>query len=177
MEVFKKYKLIWFFLLRFLVFYGVGLFLYQQYINYFLPRIDPFSDSIAQIIEFLLGLHLPNITLFYVETAPIISIQYLGNEVVNIIEGCNATSVGVLFVAFLVAFKAQLKSYIWFVPLGLSLLFLANIMRIYLLCMVVLYYNDFVTVTHDIIFPGIIYGMVFLLWVFWVKKIVPQNEE
>lgn len=123
----------------------------------------------------LLSLTLPEITTFYSCEAPISEIHYFGVPVVLMIEGCNAISVMILFVAFLVAFTGKIKQYLWFVPVGLIILYISNILRIYLIGMIVLYFPAFVDSAHDYLFPGIIYGTVFILWVIWVKFIVSKN--
>jgi exosortase family protein XrtF len=96
-------------------------------------------------------------------------IRYFGVTLLKLIEGCNAVSVMILFVSFLVAFKGKLIKLIWFAPMGIILLYGANLFRIYLIGMIVLFYPNLTNVAHDYVFPGVIYGTTFLLWVLWVK--------
>ena len=104
-------------------------------------------------------------------------IHYFDSVLLILIEGCNAISVMILFVAFLVAFRGKIRNYLWFIPIGLFTLYLANLLRIYLIGMIRLYYPDYTQMAHDFVFPGVIYGTTFVLWVVWVKFIVNKSEN
>ncbi|MFY8008070.1 MAG: exosortase family protein XrtF, partial [Flavobacterium sp.] len=53
---------------------------------------------------------------------------------------------------------------------GLLLIHLLNISRIALLSVALYHFPEQEQLLHDVIFPLIIYGVVFLLWVIWVNK-------
>ena len=95
---------------------------------------------------------------------------YKNYYVARIVEGCNGLSVIILFVAFVVAFKGRIKDTIIFIFLGTLIIHFLNITRIALLCILMYNYPKFESVLHGVIFPLIIYGIVFLLWVIWVNK-------
>lgn len=175
MEFFTKYKLVWLFLLKFFMTYIVGVLIYNLYLSNFVTELDSATSLLTEQLANLFALNLPEITTFYSCNAPVSEIRYFGVPLVKMIEGCNAISVMILFIAFLVAFTGTIKQYLWFVPLGLFILYVSNITRIYLLGMIVLYYPNYVDMAHDYLFPGIIYGTVFILWVIWVKYIVSKN--
>lgn len=108
-----------------------------------------------------------------------LSMMFMVNEsyVVKIVEGCTSISIMILFIAFIVAFTGKLKSTIIFGISGLFLIYLANIFRIVLLSLVIYHHPEWQSFMHDIVFPGIIYGMVFLLWVVWVKKFATLGKK
>lgn len=96
---------------------------------------------------------------------------YIGNTAVaRIVEGCNGISVMILFVSFIVAFSSTLKKTALYIVAGLVVLHILNIVRIALLCLSFYYYPQYNDVVHDIFFPLFIYGVVFVLWIFWVIK-------
>lgn len=177
MNLFQKYKSVWLFLLQFFGVYILGVFLYNQYLGLFSPSLDGFSIAITEQLAQLFSITLPEITTFYSSEAPLGELQYYDVPIVIINEGCNAVSVMILFISFLVAFKGYLRHYLWFIPLGLLILYIANITRIYLIGLAYLYYPQFVNIAHDYLFPGIIYGTTFLLWVIWVKYFSINNEN
>lgn len=90
--------------------------------------------------------------------------------VARVVEGCNALSVMILFIAFVVAFKGKIWHTIIFSTVGVGFIHLLNIIRIALLVIGLRYYPEYKELMHDIIFPLFIYGVVFLLWIFWVNK-------
>tara|TARA_R110002050_G_scaffold176775_1_gene309761 strand:+ start:22810 stop:23346 length:537 start_codon:yes stop_codon:yes gene_type:complete len=176
-EIFKKYKAVWLFILKFFGVYIIGVLIYNYYLSGFSTSLDQFSIYVTEQVASLFSTTLPEITTSYSCTHPIAEIQYYQVPLVLITEGCNAISVMILFMAFLVAFKGAFKHYLWFVPLGLMLLYVSNIVRIYLIGMIVLYYPKYVNFSHDFLFPGIIYGTTFLLWVVWVKYFANKPES
>ncbi len=99
-----------------------------------------------------------------------VKLFYKGKWVARIIEGCNAISVIILFVSFVIAFTGKLKPTLLFLIIGSLLIHVFNVFRIALLCMALNNFPQFDSVLHDVIFPLVIYGLVFLLWIVWVNK-------
>ena len=99
-----------------------------------------------------------------------VKLFYKGKWVARIIEGCNAISVSILFVSFVIAFTGKLKPTLLFLIIGSLLIHVFNVFRIALLCMALYNFPQFDSVLHDVIFPLVIYGLVFLLWIVWVNK-------
>lgn len=99
------------------------------------------------------------------------SIKLILNDhyVSRIVEGCNAVSVVILFVAFVVAFSGKWLSTVAYLVIGSILIHLMNVLRIVLLSIALLYYPEQEPLLHGVIFPLIIYGFVFGLWVIWVN--------
>lgn len=93
-----------------------------------------------------------------------------GKYTARIVEGCNALSVMILFVSFVLAFKGSRKNTLWFIPVGLLIIHLLNIVRIALFSLALRFYPIYREALHDIVFPLVIYGVVFILWVIWVQK-------
>ena len=92
------------------------------------------------------------------------------NYVSRIIEGCNSVSIIILFIAFIIAFSGSIKITIIYGIIGSLLIYITNIFRIAILSIGILEYPKHQKIMHSIVFPAIIYGMVFLLWVIWVNK-------
>ena len=99
--------------------------------------------------------------------------------VARIIEGCNSLSVIILFISFIVAFAGRWKPTVLFVLAGSTLIYVVNLARIVILSIGLYHYPWRREILHTIIFPLIIYGMVFLLWMIWVNrydKVKKRNE-
>lgn len=91
-------------------------------------------------------------------------------SVARIVEGCNAISVMILFTAFIIAFASTFKRTAVYIVLGIIIIHILNVIRVGLLCLSFYYYPEYETFVHDILFPLFIYGVVFVLWIFWVTK-------
>ena len=86
-------------------------------------------------------------------------------------------SVMLLFVSFILAFAQKLKETLLFMFAGLALIYTVNIFRIALLTIGIYKWPQHQEVLHQIIFPMIIYGMVFLLWLLWIRKITLNQKS
>lgn len=93
-----------------------------------------------------------------------------GQYTSRVIEGCNSVSIIILFIAFIIAFPGSLKATLLFAVIGSVLIYIVNILRIAFLTVLLYEYPDNQMLLHNIVFPLIIYGFTFFLWVLWVHK-------
>jgi exosortase family protein XrtF len=98
-----------------------------------------------------------------------------GGYLASIIEGCNSISIIILFISFIVAFAQKFKKTFIFIFAGCLLIYIVNVIRIAILAIALYNYPNQEKILHGVIFPGIIYGMVFLLWMLWIKMLNPKN--
>jgi len=169
----QQYRPFLLFLGKFLLTYVLITVLYQSYLNRFdsaSNQVDSFTQMVASQTQTLLTLFDNDAQIESHPTEPSVKIIYNGKYVSRIIEGCNAFSVMILFVAFVVAFTGRWKQTLLFVLFGLLLIHLLNISRIALLSVALYHFPEQEQLLHAVIFPLIIYGVVFLLWVIWVNK-------
>lgn len=173
METFKQYKPFFLFLAKFFAVYVLLTLVYQIYLNQFNEaafEIDGFTQLVAAQTKWftdLLGFHTQ-----IKPHASQPSVMFLLDQhyVARVVEGCNAMSVIILFVAFVVAFKGRFKPMLGFILCGSVIIYGLNIVRIGLLSIALLYYPAYEHILHGVLFPAVIYGIVFLLWVIWVNK-------
>lgn len=90
--------------------------------------------------------------------------------VARVIEGCNSISVIILFVSFILAFADNFKRTTIYLLAGSVLIYSINLIRIVILSIGLYHYPWRKDILHTIIFPLIIYGLVFLLWMLWVRR-------
>jgi exosortase family protein XrtF len=96
-------------------------------------------------------------------------IGLVGTNMLEIIDGCNGIEVIGLFIGFVVAYPGITVNRFLFVPIGILLLYITNIVRIVVLSIVQLHAPGIFTVTHDYSTTAIFYLVVFALWVVWVN--------
>ena len=94
-----------------------------------------------------------------------------------IVEGCNSVSVIILFVSFIVAFAERFQKTLLFLFAGSVLIYIVNVLRIVLLTVALYKYPQYENILHSVVFPGIIYSMVFILWMVWAWKLKPKVSE
>lgn len=88
----------------------------------------------------------------------------------NIVEGCNSVSIIILFLTFIIAFTGSLKATIIFGIVGSIIIYIVNLFRILILSLLMYKYPEYQYLLHSLLFPGIIYGTTFILWIIWVNK-------
>jgi len=170
----KKNKAVLIFLLRFFVSYFILSSIYQFYLSKTtadkeLFTSDPITCMVAKqtvgIANFI-GLNFRT-----VQHTQELSYKLFTNEhyVARVVEGCNSISVIVLFLAFIIAFAGKIKHTFLFGIIGSLLIYILNLFRIILLTVAIDTLPEHTDFLHRIVFPAIIYGFTFLLWVVWVK--------
>jgi len=108
-------------------------------------------------------------------TKSTINLFIKGRNIVFIAEGCNAISIMILFLSFVFSFTKKIKPTLLFAFIGLIIIHLANIIRIIILAICLHHYPEYSEYLHNYIFPAMIYGAVFLLWMFWVNSFKKQD--
>lgn len=172
----KDFKEILWVLLRFLGIWLLLFLLYQWYLNQFSGNIDGFTKIISDQSAFLL-----NLTGYETITKDFPSHETIlfyinGKSATRMVEGCNAVSVMIMFLAFVFAFYKGVKTF-YFAFAGIVLLYILNLFRIYVLNVIVVDFPALTKSAHDYFFPAIIYGGVVVLWLIWINKFVITDEK
>ena len=147
--------------------------IYQYYLNQFDIKnneVDGFTKLVSTQVEQLLLFFNGDAHIELHPSQPCYKFFYNGKYVSRIIEGCNALSVIILFISFVIAFSGKLKNTIYFIISGSIIIHVLNITRIALLMVAFYNFPEANFILHDILFPLVIYGAVFILWIIWVNK-------
>lgn len=170
---FIKYRPFLLFLGIFLLTYVVLTFFYQLYLGRFdsaAYEVDDITKSVAEQTKQLMLVFNADARTEPHPFEACIKLFYKGEFVARIIEGCNAISVIILFISFVVAFTGRMKHTILFIIFGSILIHILNISRIAILAVLLHHYPEHEHFLHGTVFPLFIYAVVFLLWVMWVNK-------
>lgn len=171
----NKYKNIILFLIKFFGTYFLLFAVYAYYLYIYqekesglqcAPLTTQVADQTVSVLSFF-GYDVSS-----VQHEAEMSVKLLvGNQyVARVIEGCNSISIIILFIAFIIAFAGPKKATLLYVVAGSVIIYSLNILRIGFLTMMLYKYPNQQMVLHNLVFPAIIYGTTFLLWVLWVRK-------
>ncbi len=166
----KEFKPTILFLVKFVGIYVVANLFYGLYVTAYYPAPDPATRWVSLHTAGTLSLFGWETIVLDNATKPTTELVFEGNSILAVYEGCNGINVIIIFVAFLIAFGPLNKALGWFIPAGLFILHIINLARISLLFWVALYMPDFMYFTHKYFFTAILYVVVFILWIVWVKK-------
>ena len=168
-----KYKPFLLFLGKFLLTYFLLTFCYQMYLGTFNAAAfepDIFTQHVAWQTERLLQLFNADAYIVPNPHEAGLKLVYNGKYIARIIEGCNALSVIILFISFVIAFTGKLRQTVLFIVFGSVLIHVLNVGRIALLGYGLYHFPKQEHLMHGVLFPLFIYGVVFLLWIIWVNK-------
>lgn len=171
----KDFKPVLKIFLRFIVIYLVLLGIYQLYLNQQVG-LDSYSVHVSNQCT-----RLQNAIGYESQMVPQpeykTSWYYVsGDYVTRMVEGCNAVSIMIMFVAFIFAFYKGAKTFL-FAGLGLVLLYVLNIIRIAGINIAAVEHPEYLKTLHDYAFPAVIYGGVVVLWLVWIKFFVINDEQ
>lgn len=176
----KEYKPIITCLVKFFSIYLVLIGFYYLYLNYYQNKLltcDPFTEIVARQSSSLLNVfgfssevshhNQENHILFFINK------KYV--SFVN--EGCNALSVMILYLSFIIAFASTWKKTFLYLLFTLPIIHFFNITRIAFINYVFYYHPEYGKDAHDYIFPTIIYGLIIILWITWIKYFIFKKEK
>ena len=159
------------FLGTFFLTYIVLTFLYERYLNGFEEnRIDAITTMVSYNTQWVLQLFNDQSFIEASATHPYMKLFFNDKYVARIVEGCNAISVIILFISFVISFSGKLKTTFFFIFGGSLLIYVVNVLRIASLSALIFYFPKQEPFLHGVLFPLYIYGVVFILWLIWVRK-------
>ncbi|WP_026753705.1 exosortase family protein XrtF [Sediminibacter sp. Hel_I_10] len=178
--LFIKYKSVVKFILTFLAVYFVLSFAYKLYLDFsdgstYYP--DYITNLVAVQSDALLDSFGYNAQVIPHPDEPSMKVIVNGKYVARVIEGCNAISVIILFLSFIIAFAGKFKTTFFYMISGSVMIYTVNLFRIVIITIGLYHYPWRRDILHVVIFPMLIYGMVFLLWMFWVNRFSKVNKR
>lgn len=152
--------------------YLVFTLLYNLYLEFFRSPVyypDYFTHLVAKQSEALISSFGYNAQILPHQSE--LSMKLIVNDayLARIVEGCNAISIIILFASFVLSFFGKLKLTLLYLLAGAVIVYAMNIIRIAILAIGIYEYPEYTDFLHSIIFPLIIYGTVFILWLIWVR--------
>ncbi len=179
-DLFVKYKSVLKFILTFLLVYAVLSFSYKLYLDYsegsrYYP--DYLTNLVAKQSESLIQTFGYNAYIAPHPDEPSMKLIINNKFVARVVEGCNSVSIIILFISFMIAFAGKFKTTFFYILAGSVLIYAVNLFRIVILSIGLYHYPWRREELHTVIFPLIIYGMVFLLWMFWVNRFAMLNQK
>ncbi|SEP78929.1 exosortase family protein XrtF [Flavobacterium urocaniciphilum] len=172
-DIINQHKPFFVFLLKFVLFYLIFTLIYKFYLSQFEVQnneVDNITKFVAEQTKSVLVAMGKDSDVLKHEFEPSYKILYSNKYLARVVEGCNAISVIILFASFVFAFSSTFKRTFLFIISGSLLIFVLNILRIAFLTIALYNFPKNEHFLHDIVFPIVIYGVVFLLWIIWVLK-------
>jgi len=86
-------------------------------------------------------------------------------------DPCNGLVLFALFSTFIISFPGKITRKLLYIPLGIIVIYLLNVLRMVALAVIQFYYSrSSVEFHHSYTFTFLVYGAILLMWFLWVKK-------
>lgn len=92
-------------------------------------------------------------------------------RMVGVGNPCNGLELFVLFAGFVLCFPGGTKKKLWFIPMGIITIHIANFIRAASLALIQFYHPAYLEFNHHYTFVVLVYGIIFGLWIIWVNKL------
>lgn len=152
------------------LYFGLNI-LYGLWIYSYGTQVDAATSAVTRQSSMLLNFAGEETSTALNLSSPSIYILNQSGVVINVFEGCNGINVMIVFASFLFAFGGQKKKIVWFLMLGLVLIYVANIGRVIALYYVAEYWATYFYYAHKYVLTAFLYALVFMLWWIWIEKI------
>ncbi len=97
------------------------------------------------------------------------SIELARASGIRIVDGCNGLATIGLFAGFVLAFPGSTRRRLLFLPLGIGVIYVANVARVSLLAGLQVHWPPAFEFVHDLGAPAFFHLIVFGLWVLWAN--------
>ncbi len=106
-----------------------------------------------------------------------VSMWYESGNAITIVWGCTAIKQSFIWLCIMLFTRGSWLRKLWFIPLGWVVCYAFNIFRIFCISLVIEHHPEYFEFLHTYVFKYIFYGILFLLWVWWVEKIAPSPPK
>lgn len=176
-QLYHDFKPTIWFIGRFLILYFVLNISYGYYVKAFDPRPDPVTVWVTNQSSLLLSAFGEPTATVIPENRATTTILKDGIPIVSVFEGCSGLNVMIVFISFLFGFSKADKRFLWFIPVGITLIHLFNLIRITLLYVVTIQMPHALYYSHKYFFTAFIYIAVFIMWYVWVSKLAKSAHD
>jgi exosortase family protein XrtF len=100
-----------------------------------------------------------------------------GSNGVWIGDSCNGLTLFAIFSIFIIAYPGPWKKKLWFIPMGILIVHVMNVIRIAALALIAYHKQEWLDFNHTYTFTFIVYFVIFLLWMWWVNKFASSQVQ
>lgn len=103
------------------------------------------------------------------------TVRHLSNDFgCHIVWACTGIKQAFVFTMILLLSRGRWIHKIWYIALGLILVYIVNLLRIIIIVAFMRDYPEWFHFLHEYLFKYLFYGIIFLIWVFWEDFLVSR---
>ncbi len=158
------------------ILYVLLYFLYQFVVKKYTYYDQSFIGTIIQSAEAILQtIGYKTFTVLQDRDVQVVGID--GSNGVWVGSNCNAITLFSLFAVFIIAYPGNQKNKFWFIPAGIALIHILNILRVVALAIIANYAPAYLNFNHTYTFTFLVYSFIFFLWMIWINKFASINNS
>lgn len=109
-------------------------------------------------------------------------VRHDNNVAVHVVWACTGLKQVYIFVCIIAFYRGTLKNKLWFIPLGLLVVYLFNIFRIVAITALIKEHPEWFYILHEHVFKYLFYVIIFGMWILWEevvskKTVQPKNNQ
>jgi exosortase/archaeosortase family protein len=104
-------------------------------------------------------------------------IQHPNGKSVQIIWACTGIKQAYIFFCIIAFYKGPWQKKLWYIPLGIFVVYLFNLLRISAIAALVENHSELFDLVHGHLLKYLFYIVIFGLWVLWEEKISGNNQK
>ena len=104
-------------------------------------------------------------------------LAFENGNAIRIIWGCTAIKQAYIFFCIIAFTRGSWKNKLWYIPLGLLVVYLFNLFRMTVIVATVKNHLEWFHFLHEFLFKYSFYGVIFLMWLFWDEVIAVRNSN
>lgn len=104
------------------------------------------------------------------------TVLFSNNVGVHIVWACSGLKQAYIFICIIGFYRGPFKKKLWFISLGLVVVYLFNIFRITAITAMIQNHPDWFYILHEHLFKYLFYAIIFGMWVLWEEK-YSKNAE
>ncbi|HRG03387.1 MAG: archaeosortase/exosortase family protein [Paludibacteraceae bacterium] len=99
----------------------------------------------------------------------------ISKNAVWIVWSCTGIKQAYIFFCIIAFYRGPWLHKLWYIPVGIVLVYLFNIFRITIITIIIDKYPDQFELWHEHILKYAFYGLIFLIWALWNEKFVEKK--
>ena len=103
-------------------------------------------------------------------------LSYENGVAVRIVWACTGLKQAYIFICIIAFYRGKWQHKLWFIPAGLVVVYLFNIIRIAAIVAIIHRHADWFYMLHEHVFKYLFYIIIFGMWVFWNEKLSVQRD-
>ena len=166
----KEYKPFITFIVKVLCIYILWFVVYEQFLGKYNYIDDFLTRTEASLVAGLFELFGYSDISFQSNPPDASEVYWAGKKIIGISDSCNGLVLFVIFAGFVISFPSKWKHRLIYIPFGIVAIYFLNIIRIFSLALIFIYYPYYLDFNHHYTFTFFVYMDIFLLWMAYVKK-------